>query len=97
MPNISTTDAAAEVDSKLLQPSSWPKMRYEPKYPSMMPPTMNPSLRDISKPRTDGGEVSAMYIGAACMAKPIPKPYVNLPATRTPSEGAMPWTTAPAP
>ena len=97
MPNISTAAGTAAVDSKLLHPSSWPKMTYEPRYPSMMPPTMKPSLRDISNPRTDGGAVSAMYIGAACMAKPIPKPYVNLPIMSTPSDGARPWTIAPAP
>lgn len=36
----------------------------------------------ISKPRTEAGAVSAMYAGAACIAKPIPRPYMTLPVRR---------------
>jgi hypothetical protein len=36
---------------------------------------MMASLRLMSSPRTDAGDVSAMYAGAACMARPMPRPY----------------------
>ena len=56
---------------------------------------MKPSLREMSKPRTDDGAVSERYMGAACMANPMPSPYANRPATRPSSEGARPCEVAP--
>ena len=44
---------------------------------------MNPSLSDTKPPRKELGAVSEMYTGALCMAKPMPKPYINLAATRS--------------
>lgn len=35
----------------------------------------------MSKPLTEAAAVSAMYAGAACMAKPMPNPYVTLPVS----------------
>lgn len=40
------------------------------------------TLREMSNPLTEGGDVSAMYAGAACIAKPIPSPYNTLQASR---------------
>lgn len=44
--------------------------------PTTIPRTMNPSLSAMSVPRMWAGEISPMYSGAACIEKPMPKPYV---------------------
>ena len=46
----------------------------------------------MSVPLTLAGAASAMYDGAACIAKPIPKPYRALPRIRTSRPGAAPMT-----
>ena len=35
---------------------------------------MNPSFNEMRLPRNELGAVSAMYTGALCIAKPMPKP-----------------------
>ena len=55
---------------------------------------MKPSLREISKPRTDDGAVSERYMGAAC-TEPDAQPVREAAATRPSSEGARPWEIAP--
>ena len=35
----------------------------------------------MSSPLTEAAAVSAMYAGAACIAKPMPNPYVTLPVS----------------
>mmetsp|Transcript_53230 Transcript_53230/g.121693 ORF Transcript_53230/g.121693 Transcript_53230/m.121693 type:complete len:270 (-) Transcript_53230:405-1214(-) len=42
--------------------------------PAQMPQTIMASLADTKDPRMDGGLISAMYVGAACIAKPMPSP-----------------------
>ncbi|WVZ03511.1 hypothetical protein V8G54_024317 [Vigna mungo] len=64
-------------------------------YPATIPSTIKNSLRDISCPRIGVGAVSAMYIGAACIASPIPMPYISRPSTNTGKSGANAVTRAP--
>ena len=50
----------------------------------------------MSRPRTLGGDVSAMYAGAACIARPMPAPYARRAASSGARPGAAPAPAAPA-
>mmetsp|Transcript_3690 Transcript_3690/g.13335 ORF Transcript_3690/g.13335 Transcript_3690/m.13335 type:complete len:262 (-) Transcript_3690:286-1071(-) len=66
------------------------------KYPSKIPPTINPSLSDTKLPRNELGAVSLMYTGALCIANPMPKPYINFANTNSSKPGANDSVSAPA-
>ena len=90
IPAKSAADKTTELDNSDRHPPSSPLMTKLPRYPTRIPPTMKHSFSEMSKPRTLEGAVSAMYIGAACIANPMPRPYTNRPATNASRDGAPP-------
>ena len=51
----------------------------------------------MSRPRLDAGAVSAMYAGAACMARPMPSPYSMRPTSSQLRPGAVASAAVPRP
>mmetsp|Transcript_68712 Transcript_68712/g.213329 ORF Transcript_68712/g.213329 Transcript_68712/m.213329 type:complete len:267 (+) Transcript_68712:591-1391(+) len=75
MPTSMTSAKAAETRTMKRQPMVFVDEKTKPmKKPRKMPRTTTASLAETSVPRTSAGEISAMYTGAACMAKPMPRP-----------------------